>query len=90
VVCRLKTDDDPIGYAGGSLDRYCADVVPVAGDTEFQYTRTAREMLVMTLIPTRAGTTRVSDVTIDYATDRSHLWRRGSQTLAATVSIRAR
>jgi hypothetical protein len=88
AVCRFR--GVPLGYGGGSLGKWCTEVIPLAGDTTFHYERDSHEMLVMTLTPSRPGSARVDEVTIDYALDRSHLWRRGEQTIAVDVTVRAK
>jgi len=87
-VCRFS--GDPIGFVRGDLGRFCEEVRPVAGDATFRYGPDDNEVVVMTLVPTRPGTTHVDGIWLDYATDASHQWRHGVQDLRLNVTVEAR
>jgi hypothetical protein len=88
AICRHEGDG--ILAVGGSLDRWCTEVVPLDGETPFDYSPHSGEYLIMTIEPTRAGSARVDSVTIDYALDGSHLWQRGEQTVLVDATAQAR
>lgn len=94
AVCRATSRESLIGSVRlGDLDKYCEEVVPVEDGvrmTQGRWNAEHREYLIVTLTPTQAGETRLTGVSVSYRTDRSHFYRRGTDSIDLDVLIRAR
>ncbi len=49
-----------------------------------------RDYVIVTVTPTRPGKVRLTEVSLNYRTDRSHLYRRGTETIGMDVLVTAR
>ena len=94
AVCRAKPGADPIGVVPLSdVSEFCDRVDPVADGVRMSQTHWEaheRDYVIVTLTPTRPGQVHLTEVSLSYRTDRSHFYRRGTDTIGLDVSISAR
>jgi hypothetical protein len=60
----------------GSGDRYCSEIDPIVAGTTFHF-RPGGPYIIATSTPTTPGVVVMTGADFDYATDRSHWYRRG-------------
>lgn len=94
AVCRAKPGTDLIGVVPLSdVSEFCDEVEPV-GDgvrmSQHHWEASERDYLIVTLTPTRPGKVHLAEVTLSYRTDRSHFYRRGTDTIGLDVTVSAR
>ncbi|HEX6249139.1 MAG TPA: hypothetical protein VFZ64_14805 [Nocardioidaceae bacterium] len=80
-LCRAA--DEPVGSAGGALERWCSEVRPIH-DTSMTLNADPRETVVMTVRPTQPGIVRVRGIDLTY-TDG---WRTGTEHTGSVVVVR--
>jgi hypothetical protein len=89
-ICRNISGEGPVGYVDAAdLRSACSTLRPVVDGTRFTYPD-SRDYLVVVLTPRRPGATQLTGVRLTYTMDRSHLWRRGTDTVAMSMTIHAR
>jgi hypothetical protein len=82
-LCRAEKD--PIGAVRGRLARWCSEVLPI-DDTQMTLNADPRDIVLMTIRPTKPGVVRVRGADLTY-TDG---WQRGAEHVGALVIVRAR
>lgn len=76
-----------VGTAGGDLSTYCAKVWPVVDGSTMEVG--TREYLVATLTATRAGTSTLYAISVDYSRSRAHLWQHGTDRIGGGFTVEA-
>jgi hypothetical protein len=82
-LCR--SEKDPIGAVRGNLERWCTEVLPI-DDAEMTLNAAPRDIVLMTIRPTKPGVVRVRGADLTY-TDG---WKRGTEHVGSLVTVRAR
>jgi hypothetical protein len=82
-LCR--SEKDPAGAVRGNLERWCTEVLPI-DDTEMTLNAEPRDIVLMTIRPTKPGVVRVRGADLTY-TDG---WQRGTEHIGSLVVVRAR
>lgn len=97
-VCRPKSGSDVVGVVGGDLSRYCSGYAPVrdgtslalSGEVDGPADEGTGDYVVMTVRLNEPGTATVNWVDFDYVLGADGFFRRGTDTVAVDVTIRAR
>lgn len=90
AVCRAKPGAVQIGVVPrvtllSPATRWCQCVTP-----RTQRDPRERDCAIVTLTPTRPGRVHLTEVSLSHQTDRSHLYRRGTDAVRLDVSVTAR
>lgn len=89
-VCALHTDGPDAGAIGvvdaTTFSQMCRNPEPVAPGIDLALGRKQPEQLILAITVNQRGRVRTESVDISYA----HGWQKGTQTVAANLSIRAK
>lgn len=70
------------------LGTYCSRLIPVRHDTKLVASDSARQVIVLTVVPTKVGLVRLDRLNITYRRDWKHLYQSGSLRTGIDVAIR--